>query len=329
MNKLNYKLINIGILILILYFLYKTNIIWINIFTTIKKIVLPFIISFLLSYILYPIVKYLKKKKINHFLSSLIVVIILFIIIFLILYYTVPIITKEIIEFSSNILSYKDKLINNEYLKTLILKITNLISKNSINIITKSASIMTKLVFIVILTIYFLFNIEKIKEIIISFIKNKKYYNLIKEIDIDLNKYIKSISIILIIEFIEYTILYLIIGHPNYLLLGLLAGLANIIPYFGSLFTNVIALITAYKISNKLFILTSLIALITPVIDNYLIDPKVIKYTTKISPIKTIIALTISNTIFGFIGMLLAIPLYIVIEKIIKYIVKEKELNNN
>lgn len=38
-----------------------------------------------------------------------------------------------------------------------------------------------------------------------------------------------------VVQMIEYTIIFLIIGHPNYLILGVLSGVSAIIPWFGDL----------------------------------------------------------------------------------------------
>ena len=333
MNKINYKLINFAILILVLYFLYKTSSLWLGIINIIKKILFPFLISFFLSYTLYPLVRYLKKKKINHFFASLLVVISVVLIITIILYYSIPIITKELITFLNNFLIYKENIIKEGIISKLIIylepifndliiKLSNFIKHGSIDIISKSISFSSNLVIIIILTVYFLFNMEQIKTIINKYLSKYKFYSVLKDIDFNLNKYLKSLSLILIIEFIEYTALYFLIGHPKFLLLGIFAGIANIIPYFGSLFTNLIALVSALGVSKKIFILSSLIAIFVPIFDNYVIDPKIIKATNNISPIKTIIAITIASSIFGFVGVIIAIPLYIVLEKIIKYFLK-------
>ena len=45
---------------------------------------------------------------------------------------------------------------------------------------------------------------------------------------------------IIIITLIEYTLVYTIIGHPNAILLGFLAAIANLVPYFGGIIVNMV-----------------------------------------------------------------------------------------
>ena len=150
-------------------------------------------------------------------------------------------------------------------------------------------------------------------------------YNIIINIDKALTNYLKGTSIIVIVEIIEYTFIYLIVGHPNYLLLGFLAGITTFIPYFGGLFTNIIALVTGFCISKKLFIICLIIAIIVPIIDGYIIDPKIYEKTNKIDNLKAIISLILCSNLFGIIGVLIAIPFYIILEEVIKELIKKTE----
>jgi len=153
----------------------------------------------------------------------------------------------------------------------------------------------------------------------------KEVYNIIINIDKALTNYLKGTSIIVIVEIIEYTFIYLIVGHPNYLLLGFLAGITTFIPYFGGLFTNIIALVTGFCISKKLFIICLIIAIIVPIIDGYIIDPKIYEKTNKIDNLKAIISLILCSNLFGIIGVLIAIPFYIILEEVIKELIKKTE----
>ena len=114
-------------------------------------------------------------------------------------------------------------------------------------------------------------------------------------------------------------IFFFIIGHPNYLLLAILNSLNSFVPIIGGIFTNFIALITASVISKKLFILTAIISIILPNIDSYIISPRIYKNTNRLSQTLSISSVIISSILFGFYGIIIAIPLLIVIIEIIKY----------
>lgn len=340
MEKINYKLINFFLITVIFFLITKTFNVWYNLFIIIKKILMPIIISFAISYSLFPIVKALRIKIRNNKISVAIIIIIIFIIIFLLLYLSIPLLIKQITSLSKDIipfinnLSTKIDFIDMSLIEEmLITSIENFIIKFGTNgsptlIFSSSLEFIKNFVLVLVLSIYFLFNMDSIKEKIVFFIKNGKYYILIKNIHNSLNNYLKGLFLIIFIEIIEYTFVYFIVGHPNFLLLGILAGITTIIPYFGNLFTNVLALITAISVSNKLFIICSIIAIFLPIIDSYIVDPKIYNKTTNISPIKIIVSIIISSILFGVFGFIIAVPLYLIVEEIFLFLQYKNNFKN-
>ncbi|MFA7688881.1 MAG: AI-2E family transporter, partial [Bacilli bacterium] len=124
-------------------------------------------------------------------------------------------------------------------------------------------------------------------------------------------------------QIIEYTLLFYIIGHPHFLLLGILSGITTIIPYFGGLFTSVIALITASVISTKLLILTLIICIVFPNIDAYIISPKIYSKAIKLHPLIIIFAVLTGGILFKTIGIIIALPATILIVTTIKFYLKD------
>ena len=149
--------------------------------------------------------------------------------------------------------------------------------------------------------------------------KNKKTFKLIQNIDHETTQYFKGLCLTLVIQFFEYTLVFFLIGHPNFLLLGILSSISSLIPYFGGLVVNLIALMIAAVVSPKLLILTLIVAIIFPNIDGYIVSPKVYGKTNNISPLLTIFAVFAGGVLGGFVGILIALPLTIIIKTIFNY----------
>ena len=131
--------------------------------------------------------------------------------------------------------------------------------------------------------------------------------------DSEITNYLKGLEIFMVIQLFEYSILFLIIGHPNWLILGILACITTVIPYFGGLITNIIAIILASVVSTPLMIATTIICLIFPQIDGYVISPKVYGKTNNVNPLITIMAVSIGGTVAGVVGIVAALPCYLLI----------------
>ena len=126
-----------------------------------------------------------------------------------------------------------------------------------------------------------------------------------------------------IISFFEYTIVYTLIGHPNALMLGTLAALGNLIPYFGGIITNVIAAVTAFVISPALFIKTCIVFLVFSAVDGYIINPFVYGNSNQVHPLVVIISVFAGGALFGVLGIVISLPVAIIAIATFKYFKKD------
>ena len=113
--------------------------------------------------------------------------------------------------------------------------------------------------------------------------------------------------------------MYAIIGHPDALMLGTLAGVSNLIPYFGGIITNIVAAITAFVISPELFIKTIIVFVVFSAIDGNVINPLVYGKTNKIHPLVVIISVFAGGILFGITGIIVSLPVAIILIATYKY----------
>lgn len=314
-DSTNYMLINCTIFIFMFYLLLK-----IGILNKVLDFILIIFLSFTLSYIIYPIYKKLNKK-INKLLSVFIIYVTLISIIILFIYMIIPN-TNFILKLNdlfTNILVFINKL-NQKYnlninLEEYLNNIINYFINNSVFLIKNIFNFFSKIVFIVILSICILINMELLKDLI-NKLKNKV---LIYNINDALKNYLVANIKILAIQFVEYTFVFLLIGHPNYILLGILNSVNTFIPFVGSIITNVVAITTASVISKNLLIKTAIVSIVLPNIDAYLVSPKIYNSANKISKTLTIAAILIGGYLFDFYGIIFAIPITIIVIEVLKY----------
>lgn len=331
-NKINFNLINILVFLVILYVLYLLRDFGGSLYTVLTNILKPFIIGFVLAYAFYPFVR-LLRKKLPKSMSIVIVITIIALIITLLVISIVPIFTTQmsslfraLIKFINNISetfnidlsSLRDNITN--IFNSFSNNIGKYISDGAINIINTSINFISNFIISLVAFIYFLIYMDNIRDTIKLFTKrkSKKFLKLAKEIDNGMSNYFKGLLTCILIQFIEYTTVFYLIGHPNFLLLGIICSVSTIIPYFGGIAANVVAVITASVVSTKLLILTLIVAFICPNIDGYLISPNVYGKTNQISPLVSIFAVFAGGVIKGFVGILVALPVAIIIQIIYK-----------
>ena len=113
------------------------------------------------------------------------------------------------------------------------------------------------------------------------------------------------------------------------MLLGIIAGIANFIPYLGSLIAVIfISLLTLLTGGLELAIPTSILLIIFQQIDGNYIEPRIMKTVLKLSPILVIFAVIVGGAYFGIVGMFLGVPFVAICKQILlEYIESRKEKN--
>lgn len=337
-NKINFKLVNIVLLVLTIYLIYQSSDFWLGIVSVIFKILLPFLIAFAIAYAFYPLVKKLTDKKVPKALAMLLVVGGAFGVICLILALITPTIMSQLTSLFNGIISFLRELSSDynvdfkDIQNTLSMsfndtleKLGTYISNGALSFIGISIDYISKIFIILASFVYFLADMDRIRDFIKEYLshKSKKIYNYVALLDDEMRKYIVGFMKIVIISFFEYTLTYTLIGHPNALMLGTLAALGNLIPYFGGIITNVIAAITAFVISPVLFIKTCIIFILFSAVDGYIINPFVYGNSNKVHPLVVIISVFAGGILLGVLGIVISLPVAILVIATFKYFKKD------
>jgi predicted PurR-regulated permease PerM len=99
-----------------------------------------------------------------------------------------------------------------------------------------------------------------------------------------------------------------IFGVPYALLLALFVALLDLIPMVGSTIAGVVVSLVALTKGLPVAIATAGFYIVYRFLEDYLLNPRIMKHTVKISPGLTIIATLIGGALLGLIGALIAIP---------------------
>jgi len=173
---------------------------------------------------------------------------------------------------------------------------------------------------------YLLFDFNNIGKSTLSLLPlkiRKDVRSLIEEANGFLFGYLKGTLFISLMVFASSTIVFSIIGLKAPLLLGLICGIADIIPYLGPYLGALPAVLLAFSDSVSTGIITIIALLIIQMIENNFFRPLVMSKTMKLHPVIVIIGILVFGYLWGVIGMIIATPLIAMIKSIIMFIEKK------
>jgi predicted PurR-regulated permease PerM len=110
----------------------------------------------------------------------------------------------------------------------------------------------------------------------------------------------------------------LTLGVHQALLIGLLAGIFELVPFIGPVIAGAAAVISALLTSPTLALWTLIIFLILHQIESHLLVPLLVGRNVGLHPVIVIIALLIGLEVGGFLGILISVPASVVIQEIIE-----------
>jgi predicted PurR-regulated permease PerM len=205
----------------------------------------------------------------------------------------------------------------NQYLQNVV----TILLKETPGLVGQLLSGLTLFIIVPFALFFFLAEGRTIKRAIIEQVPNRYFeliLNLLHRIDRQLGSYMRGMVLsVIIVSLLSSTGLY-IIGLEHFLVIGLLAGLANVIPYMGpaiGIIAGVVAAVLQYSaLSFGVVIPVIIVFAIVQLVDNVFVAPMVVGRSVNLHPLLVIFAVFVGSELFGAVGMLLAVPTTAVIK---------------
>lgn len=292
----------------------------------IKDIILALFVSLLLMAILNPLVNRLARFKIPRGLSVMICYIVVIGLFVVAIAGVIPPLIEQTSSFVGNLPSYLgdlkiNRLVSDQITNQLVAQLGVLptqIVKIGVSLFTNIFSVLG----ILVLTFYLLMARNKLDDQL-TFIfgqeRTKTVGKLIDTLENRLGSWARGeLTLMFVIGTADFLGLALL-GIPYALPLGILAGLMEIVPYFGPIIAGIPAIIIGLSISPFVGLATVALAVLIHQLENYIFVPKIMEKSVGVPPIATLIALTIGFRLFGVVGALISVPVVLTAQTILKY----------
>lgn len=150
-----------------------------------------------------------------------------------------------------------------------------------------------------------------------------------------LTRYFAGLVLQIVILFVLYTIILLIFGIDNAVVIAFLCALMNLIPYIGPLIGGTIMLVLSMSsnagadfqtviLPTTLYVMIGYV--IAQLVDNFVSQPIIFSNSVKSHPLEIFLIIIIGGLLFGVVGMIVAVPVYTAIKVIAKEFLSEYKL---
>ncbi|WP_315348616.1 AI-2E family transporter [Hoylesella saccharolytica] len=325
-----------------------------------SEVLLPFFIACLLAYLLYPLVR-LTEKYLHIRIRALSILFVLILLIGIITGIGMLIVPSMIEQFeklsdvtmhylsqtaqTNSLTNYIRQWIQehqrdidhflrsqdfSDTIKTAMPQVFSFVGQTASVVISIIASFITLLYMFFILLDYEFLTDNWIK---IFPKKNRPFWTeLSQDVARELNNYIRGQSLVSLIMGILFCIGFTIIDFPMAIGLGIMIGIMNLVPYlhtFALIPTAILALLKAADTGQNFWIIFGsavLVFAVVQVISDMVVTPKVMGKAMGLNPAILLLSLSVWGSLFGFIGLIIALPLTTLIMAYWqRYVTKEHE----
>jgi len=151
--------------------------------------------------------------------------------------------------------------------------------------------------------------------------RKKEFLEFIDHVEMKMGAYIRGQAILCLIIGVLAFLAYILIGLPFALALGIFAGVMEMIPVFGPAIGAIPALLVALSISPEKAIWVVIATVLIQTAENIYLLPRVMNKSMGVNPIIILLSMVAFGSVFGFAGVLLALPLAAILQFVINRIV--------
>ena len=332
--------------------------IWLALFVVVSiliyllaPILMPFLSAAILAYIADPLVDKLEKKM-SRTLSVSVVFLVLSLIAILLLLIVLPLIERQVIVLAEKLPVYIDRA--QQYLLPLLKEHVGLdiaafdldmlkkslsnywkaaggIAANVLSSISHSGLILAgwiaNFLLMLVVTFYLLRDWDILVEKIHALIPRKNentIVTIVKESDEVLGAFFRGQMLVMLVLSMVYTVGLMIVGLDTALLIGGLAGLVSFVPYLGFIIGIVVASIAALMQFQEIIPLfyVAIVFLIGQMLEGMLLTPLLVGDKIGLHPVAVIFAVLAGGQLFGFVGVLLALPVAAVVAVVLRHMLE-------
>jgi predicted PurR-regulated permease PerM len=175
---------------------------------------------------------------------------------------------------------------------------------------------------------YWIFERDRVVQVVLSFVPRRKRkivddtWNLI---DLKLGAFVRGQLLLVVAVAATLSTAFWAIGEPYWLLVGVFAGVVELVPIIGPLTAGALAVAVGLTASWTTALYAGIAVLIVRVLEDYLVMPRVLGSAVGLSPLIVLVAVFAAGIVMGGLAVLLAIPVAAVLATLLDVIVLQND----
>jgi putative heme transporter len=192
----------------------------------------------------------------------------------------------------------------------------------------KALEVLVGILFVFATAAYWIFERERAIGLVTSLV-SRKHRQVVRDtwelIDLKLGAFVRGQLVLIAFVATVLSLAFWAIGLPFWLLIGVTAGIVEIVPVIGPLAAGALAVGVGLTQSWHLALVAGIVVLVVRLLEDYVVIPRVMGHVTGMSPLLVLVGVSAIGLLFGGFYVLLATPLLAVLVTLVDVIVRDKD----
>jgi predicted PurR-regulated permease PerM len=241
---------------------------------------------------------------------------------------TVPTSTSELNEATKNSTGIKHEILVAVQKRLKKLPEAGAVFHASVNVTKTAFEVLIGILFTFAVAAYWIFERERAMRVVLSLLprnQRKVVRDTWNLIDAKLGAFVRGQLILIAFVGTVLSLAFWAIGVPFWLLLGMFAGVVEIIPVIGPLAAGAAAVGVGLTVSWKVALAAGVAVLAVRLFEDYIVIPRVLGHAVGLSPLVVLVSVTALGLLLGGVYILLAVPIAAVLVTLVDVIVRDKD----
>jgi predicted PurR-regulated permease PerM len=192
----------------------------------------------------------------------------------------------------------------------------------------KAFEVLIGIFFVFATAAYWIFERERAMRLVLSLVP-RKHRRVVRDtwelIDLKLGAFVRGQLLLIVFVATVLSLCFWAVGEPFWLLLGIAAGVVEIVPVIGPLTAGALAVGVGLTESWHVALAAGIAVLAVRLLEDYIVIPRVMGHVTGLSPLLVLVGVTAIGLLFGGLYVLLATPFLAVLATLVDVIVRDKD----
>jgi predicted PurR-regulated permease PerM len=198
----------------------------------------------------------------------------------------------------------------------------------AVSVGTKAFEVIVGIFFVFATAAYWVFERDRARRLVVSLVAiehRRRVHDTWELIDLKLGAFVRGQLVLVAFVATVLSLGFWAVGEPYWLLIGIFAGIVEMVPIVGPLSAGAVAIGAGFVASWHVALLAGIVVFGVRMLEDYIVVPKVLGHAVGLSPLVVLVSVTAIGLLLGGLFVLVATPIAAIVATLVDVFVRDRD----